>query len=289
MGDAQEGLRSWFEWLSSTHEAHPGESDRPDTPEAPTTSGSGPGGGAGHPGAPGQYGPSGQAGPRAPVAGEEYDMAPRTYDPTSDSNSGSAERRDHTSPPASERTERDGPPPREPASRPDDPESDPWGSAAMSDRQPWELRRSPPPASGDAVEGAATIHPYVGKEEPSVGSRQGEDTMSMTTMEQAEPIRPREEAQPRGSRNREIEELQRRWLIAQAKLLDDPREAVQEAGVLVGDAMQLISVTFSEHRGRIERVWKDDANLETDELRSVMQRYRKLFQDVLSVCQLPDL
>jgi len=71
--------------------------------------------------------------------------------------------------------------------------------------------------------------------------------------------------------------------------LDDPRDAVREAGLLIGDAMQFVTSTFSEHRDRIEREWKNNENLTTDELRAVMRRYRNLFQYVLSASQLPDL
>lgn len=86
----------------------------------------------------------------------------------------------------------------------------------------------------------------------------------------------------------QIEELQHRWLITQAQLLDDPRDAVHEAGVLVAEAMQLVAAAFGEQREQIEREWKENAELGTDELRAVMQRYRKLFQYVLRACQSPE-
>lgn len=86
----------------------------------------------------------------------------------------------------------------------------------------------------------------------------------------------------------QIEELQHRWLITQAQLLDNPRDAVHEAGVLVAEAMQLVAAVFGEQREQIERDWKENADLDTDELRAVMQRYRKLFQYVLRACQSPE-
>lgn len=90
------------------------------------------------------------------------------------------------------------------------------------------------------------------------------------------------------SRKWQIEELQHRWLITQAQLLDNPRDAVHEAGVLVGEAMQLVAAAFGEQRDQIERDWKENADLDTDELRAVMQRYRKLFQYVLRASQSPE-
>lgn len=103
------------------------------------------------------------------------------------------------------------------------------------------------------------------------------------------PSGPSEDEQREAARRRHIEELQHRWLVTQAQLLDDPRDAVREAGLLIGDAMQFVTSTFTEHRDRIEREWKRESELSTDELRIVMRRYRNLFQYVLSASQLPDI
>lgn len=100
---------------------------------------------------------------------------------------------------------------------------------------------------------------------------------------------PSEEEQLEAARKRHVEELQHRWLVTQAQLLDDPRDAVREAGLLIGDAMQFVTSTFTDHRDRIEREWKNNDELDTDELRTIMRRYRNLFQYVLSASQLPDL
>lgn len=100
---------------------------------------------------------------------------------------------------------------------------------------------------------------------------------------------PSEDEQLEAARKRHVEELQHRWLVTQAQLLDDPRDAVREAGLLIGDAMQFVTSTFTEHRDRIEREWKNEGTMSTDELRTVMRRYRNLFQYVLSASQLPDL
>ena len=83
--------------------------------------------------------------------------------------------------------------------------------------------------------------------------------------------------------------MQHRWLVTQAQILDDPRDAVREAGLLIGDAMQFVTSTFTDHRDRIEREWRHNDSMSTDELRTVMRRYRNLFQYVLSASQLPDI
>ena len=104
-----------------------------------------------------------------------------------------------------------------------------------------------------------------------------------------EPSGPSESEQLEAARKRHVDELQHRWLVTQAQILDDPRDAVREAGLLIGDAMQFVTSTFTDHRDRIEREWRHNDSMSTDELRTVMRRYRNLFQYVLSASQLPDL
>lgn len=101
--------------------------------------------------------------------------------------------------------------------------------------------------------------------------------------------RPSEAEQVEAARKRHVDELQHRWLVTQAQILDDPRDAVREAGLLIGDAMQFVTSTFTDHRDRIEREWRHNDSMSTDELRTVMRRYRNLFQYVLSASQLPDI
>lgn len=96
-----------------------------------------------------------------------------------------------------------------------------------------------------------------------------------------------EEERIEDERRQRIAELQHRWLVTQAQLLDDPRDAVREAGLLIGDALQFLTATYAGHRDRIERMWKNDDSLSTDELREIMRRYRALFQHVLSVTRIP--
>ncbi|WP_020575790.1 hypothetical protein [Actinopolymorpha alba] len=113
--------------------------------------------------------------------------------------------------------------------------------------------------------------------------------LSVTVDEDDELSGPSEAEQIEAARKRHIDELQHRWLVTQAQLLDDPRDAVREAGLLIGDAMQFVTSTFTDHRDRIEREWKNNDSMSTDELRMVMRRYRNLFQYVLAASQLPEL
>jgi len=136
------------------------------------------------------------------------------------------------------------------------------------------------------TDGKDSSRPYSISDTPTALSP--EDTSGLSP-EDAELARRTEAEELEAARKRHVEELQHRWLVTQAQILDDPRDAVREAGLLIGDAMQFVTSTFSEHRDRIEREWKNNENLTTDELRAVMRRYRNLFQYVLSASQLPDL
>lgn len=85
-----------------------------------------------------------------------------------------------------------------------------------------------------------------------------------------------------------VADLLRSWLSTQALLLDDPRAAAIESGRLVGDAMRLAMETFDQQRRRIEQAWPNDSAPDTDELRSILQRHKSLFEYVLAADELLD-
>lgn len=135
------------------------------------------------------------------------------------------------------------------------------------------------PASGEAESNAVAASP--GGAEEANGST---EDASADERRRAEQERRRVEQE----RQQQVDELQHRWLVTQAQILDDPRDAVREAGLLIGDALQFLTTTLASHRDRIEGSWKNDSELSTDELRDIMRRYRTLFQYVLSVTQIPE-
>src|SRR4051794_40059868 len=80
----------------------------------------------------------------------------------------------------------------------------------------------------------------------------------------------------------EGERLRQRWNDAQARFVDDPREAVQTADGLVAELMQSLASGFSEHKGRLESAWQSGDAPDTEELRQALQRYRSFFNRLLS-------
>jgi hypothetical protein len=76
--------------------------------------------------------------------------------------------------------------------------------------------------------------------------------------------------------------FQQRWSDAQARFVDDPREAVQTADGLVAELMQTLAQSFSQHKGQLEAQWQSGGDPDTEELRQALQRYRSFFDRLLS-------
>jgi hypothetical protein len=77
--------------------------------------------------------------------------------------------------------------------------------------------------------------------------------------------------------------LRRRWESVQVGFVDDPRQAVSEADLLVSSAIDEIMSGFSDHRRRLESSWQKGAEASTDELRDAFRRYHSFFERLLAV------
>ncbi|MGM1062134.1 hypothetical protein [Saccharothrix sp. Mg75] len=73
------------------------------------------------------------------------------------------------------------------------------------------------------------------------------------------------------------------WRALQADFVDDPREAVQRADELVAQVIQSLATTFAEHKRSLEGQWQQGEQVETEELRQALKRYRSFFDRLLSV------
>lgn len=80
----------------------------------------------------------------------------------------------------------------------------------------------------------------------------------------------------------EEEEFLRRWHEVQGRFVDDPRQAVHAADVLVGDVMRTLAATFARHRHTLEGQWSQGLEADTESLRLALCQYRALFQRLLS-------
>jgi hypothetical protein len=77
-------------------------------------------------------------------------------------------------------------------------------------------------------------------------------------------------------------DLLERWQRAQATFVDDPREAVQEAGAIVQDVLGRLDESFENERGRLESSWEAGDEPSTEDLRLALRRYRTFFERLLA-------
>jgi len=80
-----------------------------------------------------------------------------------------------------------------------------------------------------------------------------------------------------------VSDLRGRWDRVQTGFVDEPRAAVQEADELVAQAMKRLAEVFSEERARLEQQWDRGDNVNTEDLRIALKKYRTFFQRLLSV------
>lgn len=73
-----------------------------------------------------------------------------------------------------------------------------------------------------------------------------------------------------------------RWQGIQNQFVDDPREAVHAADTLVADVMQTLATTFAQHKKDLEDQWGQGEQVDTEELRRALRRYRSFFNRLLS-------
>lgn len=76
--------------------------------------------------------------------------------------------------------------------------------------------------------------------------------------------------------------LRDRWSEVQAEFVDDPRSAVEKAQRLVDDLVKELTDTFARERSSLEGKWSGGGEADTEELRVALQRYRSLFNRLLS-------
>jgi hypothetical protein len=73
-----------------------------------------------------------------------------------------------------------------------------------------------------------------------------------------------------------------RWQQVQSRFVDDPRGAVADADALVSDVTQTLSSRFAEQKTTLEQHWSQGDDVQTEDLRQTIQRYRTLFERLLA-------
>lgn|SRR5690348_8832155 len=79
------------------------------------------------------------------------------------------------------------------------------------------------------------------------------------------------------------QELRSRWDRIQTGFVDEPRKAVEQADELVATAMKHLAESFANERARLEGQWDRGDQVNTEDLRQALRRYRAFFQRLLAV------
>lgn len=78
--------------------------------------------------------------------------------------------------------------------------------------------------------------------------------------------------------NHEESELFRaHWNEVQAKFVDEPRSAVQQADALVSEVIEKITQMFANEHTALEDQWNQGNDVSTEDLRMALQHYRSFF------------
>lgn len=79
------------------------------------------------------------------------------------------------------------------------------------------------------------------------------------------------------------QELRNRWDQIQTGFVDEPRKAVEQADDLVANAMKQLAESFANERSRLEQQWDRGDQVNTEDLRQALRKYRAFFQRLLTV------
>jgi hypothetical protein len=81
----------------------------------------------------------------------------------------------------------------------------------------------------------------------------------------------------------EAEGFRSRWSSIQTSFVDEPRQSVEQADSLVAEVIKRLADTFASERGKLEEQWGRGDDINTEDLRVALRRYRSFFDRLLSV------
>ncbi|MGK5543135.1 hypothetical protein ACSNOH_00025 [Streptomyces sp. URMC 127] len=139
-----------------------------------------------------------------------------------------------------------------------------------------EVPTYPGEATGTAYgEGEATETAYGEAEEPT-------EAQAGEPAEEGAPEEEPEEEAPALLSEEDEQGFRERWQEIQSRFVDDPRDAVHAADSLVADVIQNLAATFAQHKQDLEGQWSQGEQVDTENLRKALRRYRSFFNRLLS-------
>jgi hypothetical protein len=79
------------------------------------------------------------------------------------------------------------------------------------------------------------------------------------------------------------EDFRSRWSQIQTGFVDEPRRAVEQADALVAEVIKRLAENFADERSKLEAQWGRGGDVNTEDLRVALQRYRSFFDRLLSM------
>lgn len=79
-----------------------------------------------------------------------------------------------------------------------------------------------------------------------------------------------------------VHDFQQRWREVQLRFVDDPRAAADEAQELVSEVLDRFSSAVTTRKSELDG-WRDADGADTERMRTVVRRYRKLLDRLLEV------
>lgn len=80
----------------------------------------------------------------------------------------------------------------------------------------------------------------------------------------------------------ELQNFRSRWDQVQTSFVDEPRSAVEQADSLIANIVKRIAEQFASEREQLEKQWDRGENVNTEDLRQALKRYRAFFDRLLA-------
>lgn len=164
---------------------------------------------------------------------------------------------------------------------------------SQDDQTPDPRYRDPYDRTGDVLVAGTTdagTQPMAGPEAGSTTGSAADATIEPATPSTTEPAGTATPAgeQPEGQRapvrsghllDQDPEQVRTRWRELQASFVDDPRESVERADLLVEELVSTLTARTTEMRDR----WKNAGEGETEQLRLALREYREMLERLLTL------
>jgi hypothetical protein len=112
-------------------------------------------------------------------------------------------------------------------------------------------------------------------------SQRGDANVDQRVDANRDPNRELTQANPLFPEN-ELSAFRSRWDQVQTSFVDEPRAAVEQADSLVANVVQRIAEQFAAEREQLEKQWDRGENVNTENLRQALKRYRAFFDRLLA-------